>query len=147
MTGGLLHSCSLLLAKFPPQTHVKLELTLKSVIQSLIHIGAGLSHSKELRDIFEDVVEKVVHPLSRDGWQENDIRILAQALPTAFAKVGPPPACPPPLCCTATPTHTPVDMAYRQGVRLPAGVIARFEPTFERYMSCMAIVMQRLFHV
>lgn len=31
----------------------------KTLTRNIQHIGAGLSHSKELRDIFEDLVEKV----------------------------------------------------------------------------------------
>ena len=57
------------------------------VVPTLFQIGAGLSHSRELRDIFEDVVERVVVPCKRAGCTSDDVRLLFSTLAVAYSQL------------------------------------------------------------
>jgi hypothetical protein len=57
------------------------------VVPSLFQIGAGLSHSRELRDIFEDVLERVVLPCQRAGCTSDDVRLLFATLSLAYSQL------------------------------------------------------------
>jgi len=61
---------------------------LRSLLKSLMQIGANLSQSKEYRDFFEDVLTKVAEPLEEAGLTLNDMRsfltscsVLVRAIP------------------------------------------------------------------
>mmetsp|Transcript_21900 Transcript_21900/g.57166 ORF Transcript_21900/g.57166 Transcript_21900/m.57166 type:complete len:414 (-) Transcript_21900:66-1307(-) len=58
-----------------------------SVVPSLFQIGAGLSHSRELRDIFEDVVDNVVIPCQKAACSREDVKLLFSALQVAYSQL------------------------------------------------------------
>lgn len=56
----------------------------KSVVTSMLQIGAGLSHSRELRDIFEDIVDKVVQPCKSAKCSPRCVSVLFDVLLTSY---------------------------------------------------------------
>ncbi len=56
---------------------------MNKIHQRILQLGAGLSYTKELRDLFEDIVEKIISAckptLTRD-----DLLTLLTALPPTF---------------------------------------------------------------
>jgi len=47
--------------------------------KNLINIGNHLNHSKDMRDLFIDCVEKVVEPCRQAGWTQHDLRLFLRA--------------------------------------------------------------------
>ena len=70
---GLQQLCTKIAAAFPPFRRRLATDLVRGLIKGLLHIGAGLSNSRELRDIFEDLVAKVVGPCREKGWGEADV--------------------------------------------------------------------------
>lgn len=59
-----------------------LESNFKSLTRTLVNIAYGLNHSKDLRDFFIDIVEKIVEPCRSAHWTLEEL----QAVMEAFAK-------------------------------------------------------------
>lgn len=57
------------------------------VVPSLFQIGAGLSHSRELRDIFEDVVDTVVIPCKGAECTITDVKLFFSALQVGYSQL------------------------------------------------------------
>jgi hypothetical protein len=49
---------------------------LRLIIKSLIQIGANLSQTREYRDFFEDIVEKIAEPLEEAGFSIQDMGVF-----------------------------------------------------------------------
>ncbi|KAL3874468.1 hypothetical protein ACJMK2_037477 [Sinanodonta woodiana] len=45
----------------------------KNIMKAIINIAYGLNHSKEVRDFFVDLVEKLIEPCQQSGWTCDDI--------------------------------------------------------------------------
>lgn len=56
----------------------------KTLVRNLLTIGAGLSQSKELRDVFIDLVEKIVEPCRDADWTVEDMEYFFTALLRTF---------------------------------------------------------------
>jgi len=52
---------------------------IQGLCKNLINIGNQLNHSKDMRDLFIDCVEKVVEPCRQAGWTQHDIRLFLRA--------------------------------------------------------------------
>ncbi|XP_071507217.1 acidic fibroblast growth factor intracellular-binding protein B-like [Diadema antillarum] len=50
-----------------------IESDFKSLSRAIISIACGMVHSKELRDFFCDVVEKIIEPCKQSGWTADDV--------------------------------------------------------------------------
>jgi len=50
-----------------------LESNFKNLAKTLINIAYGLNHSKELRDLFLDLLEKFIEPCRLAGWTSDDV--------------------------------------------------------------------------
>eukprot|EP00041_Stephanoeca_diplocostata_P037980 m.1464721 g.1464721 ORF g.1464721 m.1464721 type:complete len:374 (-) comp25135_c0_seq8:4829-5950(-) len=87
------------------------------VVPSLLQIGAGLSHSRELRDIFEDLVDKVIAPLQSSACGTSDIDLLYNGLL----------------------------QSYQQLSTLSPDLRTRFEPTLTRFVGGLLPVTHALF--
>eukprot|EP00038_Savillea_parva_P025820 m.49715 g.49715 ORF g.49715 m.49715 type:complete len:396 (-) comp7148_c0_seq1:109-1296(-) len=68
-------------------TGERIQTVFAQVVPSLFQIGAGLSHSRELRDIFEDVVDNVVIPCKRAECTTADVRLLFSALQVGYSQL------------------------------------------------------------
>ena len=65
--------------KIEERSLLDLEANFKNYSRALIHIASGLNHGKEARDIFVDIVEKIVEPARNARWIYADLsRFLAQ---------------------------------------------------------------------
>nr|XP_060614159.1 acidic fibroblast growth factor intracellular-binding protein [Anolis sagrei ordinatus] len=54
----------------------EMEANFKNLSRSLINIASKLTHSKDVRDFFVDLVEKFVEPFRSDKWSPNDVRLF-----------------------------------------------------------------------
>ncbi|NP_001161534.1 FGF intracellular binding protein [Saccoglossus kowalevskii] len=71
--------CSELQTSVSPRVSADMESNFKSLSRALVNIAAGMIHSKERRDFFNDVVEKFIDPCRQAGWKYEDIKnFLAQ---------------------------------------------------------------------
>lgn len=59
----------------------------KTIVRNVLSLGAGLSQSKEMRDIFVDLVEKIVEPCLSIGYQPSDLDCFFQALLREFSSL------------------------------------------------------------
>eukprot|EP00035_Acanthoeca_spectabilis_P038431 m.52999 g.52999 ORF g.52999 m.52999 type:complete len:398 (-) comp9136_c0_seq1:75-1268(-) len=69
------------------QTSIRIQSIFAKVVPSLFQIGAGLSHSRELRDIFEDVMDNVVIPCQGAQCTPEDVKLLFSALVVGFSQL------------------------------------------------------------
>ncbi|RWR99982.1 growth hormone-inducible transmembrane-like protein [Dinothrombium tinctorium] len=53
-----------------------LDANLKSLSRSIINIASGLNHSKEVRDLFLDVVEKIIEPCKQIRMTRSDMEVF-----------------------------------------------------------------------
>ena len=76
------HKAAILAAlkgKIEDRSLMDLEANFKNYSRALINIASGLNHGKEARDIFVDVVEKIVEPARNGRWIYADFaRYLTQ---------------------------------------------------------------------
>ncbi|KAJ7307115.1 hypothetical protein JRQ81_009096 [Phrynocephalus forsythii] len=54
----------------------EMEANFKNLSRALINIASKLTHSKDVRDFFVDLVEKFVEPFRSDKWTSNDVRLF-----------------------------------------------------------------------
>lgn len=55
------------------------ESNFKSLTRTLVNIAYGLNHSKDLRDFFIDIVEKIIEPCRSAHWTAEELRIVMDA--------------------------------------------------------------------
>lgn len=67
---------------------------LKTLVRGMITVGVGLGYSKEIRDLFIDIQEKIVEPCQSNGWRVTDLDCFFSALREAWGKLTtiPPPS-------------------------------------------------------
>ncbi|KAG8146712.1 putative Acidic fibroblast growth factor intracellular-binding protein [Naja naja] len=54
----------------------EMEANFKNLSRALINIASKLTHSKDVRDFFIDLVEKFVEPFRSDKWSSNDVQLF-----------------------------------------------------------------------
>ena len=96
----------------------KIEYFFRTVLPRLLVIAAGLSNSKELRDVYEDIVEKVIMPLRSQGWAESDVRLVVDSTVSSFSS---------------------------RNLGLGPEAHARFVPVYQRFFAVIRPVVLRLY--
>jgi len=64
--------------KVSDKIFVELDSNFKAYSRTLINIAYGLNHSKELRDLFVDLVEKFIEPCKHLQWPLSDLKYFLQ---------------------------------------------------------------------
>jgi hypothetical protein len=59
----------------------------KSFLRSFLTLGMTLTHSKDVRDIFVNLLEKLVEPLMNLGWTERELEAFMEALIAVWPKM------------------------------------------------------------
>ncbi|XP_008145160.1 acidic fibroblast growth factor intracellular-binding protein isoform X2 [Eptesicus fuscus] len=54
----------------------EMEANFKNLSRGLVNVAAKLTHNKDVRDLFVDLVEKFVEPCRSDHWPLNDVRLF-----------------------------------------------------------------------
>ncbi|KAI1902830.1 hypothetical protein AGOR_G00020210 [Albula goreensis] len=54
----------------------EMEASFKNLSRALVHIAAKLTHTKDVRDLFIDLVEKFIEPCRSDRWSVGDLRLF-----------------------------------------------------------------------
>jgi hypothetical protein len=57
------------------------------LLRNILNIGSGLAHTKMSRDLFLNLVEKVVEPCVSAGWRQSDAEAFFEALEDAWQKL------------------------------------------------------------
>ena len=60
----------------------------RSVLRGILSMGAGLAHSKEVRGLFVNLLERLVDPLKAAKWSLKEVQDFLQGLPDAFENTG-----------------------------------------------------------
>ncbi|KAJ3397390.1 hypothetical protein HDU92_008381 [Lobulomyces angularis] len=60
---------------------------LKVILRNILVIGSGLSNNKEQRDIFSNVIEKVVEPASSLNWSSKDLEMFLSSCIEVFEQI------------------------------------------------------------
>lgn len=63
-------------SKVPDKKYNDIDFQFKSISRNIINIAYGLNHSKEMRDLFLDMVEKVVEPLKSIKLTHSDLGLF-----------------------------------------------------------------------
>ena len=54
----------------------EMEANFKNLSRGLLNVAAKLTHSKDVRDLFVDLMEKFVEPCRSDHWPLNDVQLF-----------------------------------------------------------------------
>uniref|UniRef100_A0A8U8BJI1 FGF1 intracellular binding protein n=1 Tax=Geospiza parvula TaxID=87175 RepID=A0A8U8BJI1_GEOPR len=54
----------------------ELEANFKALSRALVNVGGKLTHARDVRDFFVDLVEKVIEPCRSDKWSPGDLRLF-----------------------------------------------------------------------
>ncbi|CAM9157835.1 unnamed protein product [Hapterophycus canaliculatus] len=73
----------------PLTTYDAISQSFRPTVKALASIGSGLSMSKEYRDVFEDLIEKVGNPLRDAGLRLDDTVAFLEALVRGFCRACP----------------------------------------------------------
>lgn len=63
-------------AKMSPNAFSDIDANFKSFSKILINLACGLNHSKDLRDFFLDILEKIIEPCRASGWLMQDVQVF-----------------------------------------------------------------------
>lgn len=63
----------------PKKIHQDLDDNFKTLSKAIVNIAYGLNHSKEARDIFIDLVEKIIEPCMQGRWLREELNIVLTA--------------------------------------------------------------------
>ncbi|NXI80283.1 FIBP protein, partial [Rhipidura dahli] len=66
--------CSALRGKI--SVYNELEANFKALSRALVNVGGKLTHARDVRDFFVDLVEKVIEPCRSDKWSLGDLRLF-----------------------------------------------------------------------
>ncbi|KAG8202157.1 hypothetical protein JTE90_010514 [Oedothorax gibbosus] len=69
--------------KLSDKAYSDLESNFKSCTRSFVNIAAGLNHSKEVRDLFIDIVEKFIEPFRQNRLSDKDLRCFLETFTSA----------------------------------------------------------------
>ncbi|KAA0197623.1 Acidic fibroblast growth factor intracellular-binding protein [Fasciolopsis buskii] len=72
-------------------THItsNLDTNFKPISKAIIAIACGLTHAKEMRDFFLDIVERLIEPMRVLGWPPNEVKLFLDAYGSAASHVPP----------------------------------------------------------
>lgn len=65
--------------RLTPAAMYDLENNFKTLAKNLIHIAHNLNQSKELKDLFLDLVERFIEPCRCANWAKNDVQLFLEA--------------------------------------------------------------------
>ncbi|XP_033736195.1 acidic fibroblast growth factor intracellular-binding protein-like [Pecten maximus] len=63
----------------PKKIHQDLDDNFKNMSKAIVNIAYGLNHSKEARDIFIDLVEKIIEPCMQGRWLKDELNVVLTA--------------------------------------------------------------------
>lgn len=66
-----------------------LETNFKPISKAIINLACGLSHARELRDFFLDIVEKLIDPMRNLGWPPKEVKIFFEAYANTVKQLPP----------------------------------------------------------
>ncbi|XP_077997432.1 acidic fibroblast growth factor intracellular-binding protein-like [Glandiceps talaboti] len=66
--------CSAIQDKMSEKVYADMESNFKALSRGVINIAVGMIHSKDLRDFFNDVVERVIDPCRQAGWTPENVK-------------------------------------------------------------------------
>ncbi|XP_072027531.1 acidic fibroblast growth factor intracellular-binding protein-like [Amphiura filiformis] len=71
--------CTALKGKMEDRVHADVESNFKTISRAIANIGSGMIHSKELKDFFNDVIEKIIDPCKQAHWSHRDMKLFLEA--------------------------------------------------------------------
>ncbi|XP_041354579.1 acidic fibroblast growth factor intracellular-binding protein-like [Gigantopelta aegis] len=74
--------------KIVDKTFHDLDTSFKNFSKTILNIANGLNHSKESRDIFLDLYEKLIEPCVQYSWSRHDLNLMLQAYKDAVPEMG-----------------------------------------------------------
>ncbi|XP_054708623.1 acidic fibroblast growth factor intracellular-binding protein-like [Uloborus diversus] len=78
---------SILRPKISDRLYSDIDSNFKSFTRTFVNIAYGLNHSKEVRDLFVDIVEKLIEPIRQGKWSNKELLIFLDAYTSAAASV------------------------------------------------------------
>ena len=72
--------------KLPTPMLKSVEQNFKSLSKAITNLGASLIHSKDLKDFFVDLVEKIVEPCKQQPWGRNEMDLVISSIAGTFAE-------------------------------------------------------------
>ena len=70
--------------KLPTHTIRAMKTSFKPISKSITLLGTSLIHSKDVRDFFIDIIEKIVEPCKQHQLSRNNTEILLTSIATTF---------------------------------------------------------------
>ncbi|XP_071800291.1 acidic fibroblast growth factor intracellular-binding protein-like [Asterias amurensis] len=71
--------CSSLKGKITEKAFADIESNFKNLSRPIVNIASGMIHSRELRDFFNDVVEKIIDPTKAAQWTTTDMSMFLKS--------------------------------------------------------------------
>ncbi|XP_038075875.1 acidic fibroblast growth factor intracellular-binding protein-like [Patiria miniata] len=102
--------------KISEKAYADIESNFKNLSRAIVNIASGMIHSKELRDFFNDVVEKIVEPTKQAQWTSNDMALFLKCYTSSSYQI--------------------------EGM----GRHSRLHTTLERYMTTLTKCVLRMYH-
>lgn len=66
----------LIKSKVPDKKYSDIDVQFKGISRNIINVASGLNHSKEMRDLFLDIVEKVIEPFKSMKLNHSDVSLF-----------------------------------------------------------------------
>ncbi len=70
--------------KYPAPQLKSVEVNFKTLSKGLTLLGASLIHSKDLKDFFIDLIERVIEPCKQFKWSSDDVKLILFSIGTTF---------------------------------------------------------------
>lgn len=70
--------------KYPAPKLKSVEVNFKVLSKAVTLLGASLIHSKDLKDFFIDLIEKVIDPCKQFSWESEDIEMILSSVARTF---------------------------------------------------------------
>lgn len=110
--------CSDISKRFTRKLAKSVENNFKNLCRALLNIAAGLIHSKEVKDVLSDFVEKFIEPCKQQEWDANETDIFMGSLVETCGKL---------------------DSLHRTNLE-------RLIPVYSRYMTVCQKCIVRMYH-
>lgn len=62
------------------RAYQELDINFKSYWRALINIACNLHRTRELRDLYIDMVEKLIEPWKQNNWQVDQVKLFLPAI-------------------------------------------------------------------
>ena len=72
--------------KLPAPMLKSVEQNFKTLSKAITNLGASLIHSKDLKDFFVDLVEKIIEPCKQLHWERSDMDLILSSIVGTFAE-------------------------------------------------------------